>query len=421
MTGEGNQGVRDAELAEEASGAKPDPQPTRGIAGLVTRVFEWRPLRVWFHYLEDNGPLLASGLTYQAIFALFAALWLGFSIAGFVVKGDPHLQDLVFGSLNRFIPGLIGYGGDGNRGLVSAKALTETTALSWSTAISLIGVVFTAIGFVGSLRTAIRIMFRLGPPSTIPILLILINAGYTVAFGVVVLLTAVISLLANTVLSFVLGLFGLGRATAVEQIGATAVSVLVLLLIDTGLVAAAFRALSGLRIPRRRLLVGAIIGGVGLAVLQTLGTSLLGGATSNPLLKAFATLIGIFLYFNLICQIVLVAASWIAVGMEEARLDPRSLSAERREADDAEALERARRLVADRNREALEQRVRAARGARRDRLQRELEREVRAEEARRAAVPTRSEFARAQHETGDPDPDAEQVQEATAGSSGAAR
>jgi len=406
-----DQGVRDDEVVVNASGAKPDPeQPKTGIAGLIDRVLALRPVRVFFHYLGDNGPLIASGMTYQAIFALFAGLWFAFSLAGFIVKGDPALQDTVFAAINRLIPRLIEYGD--TAGAIPAKTLLNTSALSWSGAVALVGVLFTAVGFLGTLRTAIRIMFDLPNPVANPIVLKLKDLGLTLAFGAVVLLTAAISVVSNVALDFVFGLLGLGHATVLQQLVTTAVAFVVLVLIDTGILMGAFRILSGIAIPLRRLLVGAIIGGVGLALLQTVGTSLLGGASRNPILGAFATLVGVLLYFNFVCQVILIAASWVDVGMEDAGIDPRALSPDVQEQEQAEQLEDARRLVAKANQEALEERIGASSGLRRWRLVRELEREVRAEAKRRQEVPTVSEFKEAQEETDDPDPDAEQVERA---------
>ncbi len=418
--GAGDQGVRDADVPVQASGARPDPvQPQSGIPGLVQRVLAWKPVRVWFHYLEDNGPLIASGMTYQAIFAVFAGLWLTFSIAGFVVKGNPFLQTSLFHSLDNFIPRLIAYtdaAGVHHAGAIKATTLLDATGLSWSSVISLVGLLFTAVGFVGTLRTAIRIMFGLPGPTTNPVILVLKNAGYTLAFGAVVLLTAIISLVSNTALGLVASLLGLGQASAVEQVATTAVSAVLLLIIDTALLAAAYRVLSGIPIPRKRLLVGALIGGVGLAFLQTLGTSLL-GASRNPLVGAFATLIGVLLYFNFVCQVTLVAASWVAVGMQDAGIDARALNPDQRGLDEARRLEDARQRVADANRRELEERIRQARGLARRRLERQLAAERRAEERRRAAVPTESEFAGAQDDAKDATPDAGEVEEAEAAGS----
>ncbi|WP_375388170.1 YhjD/YihY/BrkB family envelope integrity protein [uncultured Amnibacterium sp.] len=409
-----DQGVRDDEVSAEASGAKPDAEaPRTGIAGLVQTVFALRPVRVLLHYSADNGPLIASGMTYQAIFALFAGLWFVFSVAGFVIEGDPALQDTLFSTLNRFIPGLISYPGNGDSGAIKAATLLNTSALSWSGAISLVGVLLTAVGFLGTLRTAIRIMFDLPNPTTNPVVLKLKDLGLTIAFGAVVLLSAVLSLVSNTALDAVLSLLGFGGASVLQQLATSAVTSVLLVGIDTALLMGAFRILSGVAIPFRRLLVGSLIGGVALTVLQTLGTSLLGGASSNPVIGAFATLVGVLLYFNFVCQVILVAASWVDVGMEDAGIDPRTLSPEQRERQHAEQLEDARRLVAQANQEALQQRVAASSGLRRWRLERELQRETRAEERRRADVPTETEFARAQEETGDPDPDARQVERTT--------
>jgi len=412
----GDQGVRDADVPVQASGAQPDPKKhASGIPGLIERVLTWKAIRVWFHYLGDNGPLIAAGMTYQALFALFAALWLAFSVAGFVVRGDPALQQTVFGTINRFVPGLIGYGG--GHGAIPAARLLGSTGLSWSSVISLVGLIFTAVGFVGTLRTAIRIMFALPAPSTNPVLLILKNAGFTLGFGAVVLLTAVLSLVSNTALNAVAALLGLGATSAPEQVATTAVSAVLLLLIDTALLAAAYRVLSGIPIPRKRLLVGALIGGVGLAFLQTLGTSLLGGATSNPVIGTFATLIGVLLYFNFVCQVTLIAASWVAVGMQDAGIDARSLNPDERGLDEARRLEDARRRVAGANRRELEERIAGARGLARRRLERQLAAERRAEERRRAAVPTESEFTEAQDGTKDTTPDTAAVEESEAAGS----
>src|SRR4051794_22558185 len=133
-----DQGVRDDEVTAEASGAVPDaPERKAGIAGLVQTVTAFRPVRVLLHYGNDNGPLIASGMTYQAIFALFAGLWFAFSVAGFVIQGDAALQNTVFFTINQLIPSLIAYGDF--TGAIPAKTLLNTSALSWSVAISLDG------------------------------------------------------------------------------------------------------------------------------------------------------------------------------------------------------------------------------------------------------------------------------------------
>lgn len=413
-----DQGVRDSVLASEASGARPDPpKPVTGIAALVQRVTALRPVRVFLHYSSDNGPLIASGMTYQALFALAAALWFAFSVFGFVLNGNDELQLQVFRAINRFLPNLIGYADpDGNGpqqgvdGAIQGSDLISPDGLTVSSIVSLVGVLFTAVGFLGTLRTAIRIMFALPAEQGNFAILKLKDLGYTVAFGALVLLTAAISVLSNTALDFVLNLLGLGDASALQTVAASLVAVVVLAGIQAVMLAAVFRILSGVSIPTRRLWVGALIGGVVLALLQTVGSQLLTFGTDNPAIKGFATLIGVLIFFNFVCQIILVSASWVAVGMADAGIDPRDLSPAQRAQERAREIEDARRLVAKANREVLQNRVREARGLRRWRLSRELQREVRAEAQRRDRVPTLSEFEDAQ--TGAvPLPDARQVHE----------
>ena len=60
-----------------------------------------------------------------------------------------------------------------------------------------------------------------------------------------------------------------------------------------------------------------LIGAAGLAVLKILGSRLLIGAGNNPLLASFAVIIGLMIWFNLISQVVLIAASWVAVGARD--------------------------------------------------------------------------------------------------------
>jgi len=47
-----------------------------------------------------------------------------------------------------------------------------------------------------------------------------------------------------------------------------------------------------------------------------LGASLLRGGTSNPLLDSFALFIGVLLWFNFVCRVLLLTAAWIATGVD---------------------------------------------------------------------------------------------------------
>ena len=46
---------------------------------LTQRTLALFPVRVWRHFLQHNGFLLAAGVSYQALFAIFAAIYLAFA------------------------------------------------------------------------------------------------------------------------------------------------------------------------------------------------------------------------------------------------------------------------------------------------------------------------------------------------------
>jgi membrane protein len=77
------------------------------IAVFVARIQRLKVVRVLTRYGRDRGPILASGMAYQALFAVFAALWVAFSIAGLVVSGNTALQDAILAVLRDAVPGLI--------------------------------------------------------------------------------------------------------------------------------------------------------------------------------------------------------------------------------------------------------------------------------------------------------------------------
>ena len=58
--------------------AKSEPNP---VQRLIARVQKLKVVRMLVRYQERRGPILAAGLSYQSIFAVFAGLWLGFSVA----------------------------------------------------------------------------------------------------------------------------------------------------------------------------------------------------------------------------------------------------------------------------------------------------------------------------------------------------
>jgi len=299
------------------------------IGDLVKRVMESRPVRVYTHFGQSRGPVLAAGMAYQAIFAIFAALWLVFSVAGLWLAGNPQLMDQLFVLINQSVPGLIGKGG-----VVDPATLVNTGALTWSSAIALVGLLATTLGWLNTTSQAVRGIFGMGQETTFFVLVKLRELGLGLLFGLALVVSAVISILSTEALRWFLGLLGQGTDSFWFVASTQGVALLIVLIIDTITLAALFRVLSHVRIPFRNLVVGSLLGAVALGVLKVLGAALLGGAAKNPLLAGFAVIIGLLIWFNLTSTVTLISASWIAVGMNDAGIPPSSLNA-----DEAKKLE----------------------------------------------------------------------------------
>ena len=292
---------------------------TARIASTVAWVMKLKPVRVFNHYNERRGPILSAGLSYQAIFAVFAAIWVGFAIAGSVIRSNPDLQDALFGLIETSVPGLID-SGDGN-GAINPDDLLSAAILNWTGAIAAGVLLFTALGWLASGRDAVRTMFGLANPSTNFLLLKLRDLITALAFAVGILLSAALTLLSSTLLDWALDGLGIDSDSVFANVAGRAVGFLVVFVLDATVLGLFYRFVSGIAIPFRLLAQGTVIAAIALGVLKVLGTALLGGATSNPLLASFAVIIGLLIWFNLICQVILIGAAWISVGASDQGLD----------------------------------------------------------------------------------------------------
>jgi len=289
------------------------------IAVITAWVMTLKPVRVFVQYNSKGGPLLAAGLSYQAIFAVFAAIWVGLSIAGFVITANPELKRAFLAQLSANLPGLIDDGSGG--GALDAERLFTTGILTWTGAIAAVGLLFTALGWLASGRDAVRLLFGLRTSPTNFLLLKAKDLGLALGFGLLMVLSAALSVFSTAALGTVFGWAGIDQRSQVAIITVRAVGLLVVLLLDAVVLGVFYRLVSGIDIPFAQLAQGTVLAASALVVLQALGSSLLGGATRNPLLASFAVIIGLLIWFNLLCQVTLIGATWIAVSADDRGVD----------------------------------------------------------------------------------------------------
>ena len=276
--------------------------------------------RVYRAYSLRGGDLSAAGMSFQALFATFAAVWVGFSIATFVAAGNAAALSTIADFINALVPGLFSPGG-----LIDPEKLISRTTLGVTSALSLLIVGYTSLNWLDYTRVAMRRMFDLPPAAGNFVLRKARDLGIALLFGLAIVISTVISLTSTAALTWLLDI---RKSTDSETrtVSIRIVTALVLLAFDTALLAGLIRLLSAVRIPSRRLWAGALWGGIGLGVLKVAWRVVIGGAGHNPLLAGFALLVGLLIWFNLVARVYLLAVAWIAVGMDDAGIKPSDTS-----------------------------------------------------------------------------------------------
>lgn len=294
-----------------------EPTPTRPgrFAPLIAWVKKLFVVRVVLYYSSAQGPLLASGLAYQAIFAVFAAVWVGFSVVGIVVAGNHDLQQPLITVLSNAVPGLIK--DSSGHGAIDPKVLLSAGAFTLSGIIALVGVLVTALGWLGSARTGIRILFGLPQPKTNFFLLKLRDLIVGIGLAVALIVSAALSVAGSALTTILLPYIHVSSHSFAGALIGRVVTLAIMFLLDAFTLGAFYRVMAGVRIPLRRLVGGVLVGAIALGALKVLGGSLLGVSKNNPLLASFAVILGLLIFFNFVCQIILIAAAWIKVGMSD--------------------------------------------------------------------------------------------------------
>jgi membrane protein len=283
---------------------------------LLPRFIAWalqrRLVRAYLLYSGSRGPQLADSVTYRTLFSLFAAVLLGFSFAALWLEGNPAAWQALVSALDSAIPGLVG-----ENGIIDPDSIEAPPGVTIAGIISLIGLVGAAIGAIGSLRSALRSIAGLAHDDVPFWLVLLRNLLLAVGLGAGLVASAAATFLATAGLSTLTGWLGLGADEPWIGVVAWLVTVLVVLALDTVVVAAMIGMLSGVGADRRTLWRGALLGGIGLTVLQQLSGLFVGGAGSNPLLATFASLIALLLWLNLSAQVILLSGAYVVIGAEE--------------------------------------------------------------------------------------------------------
>jgi len=247
-------------------------------------------------YGDDNGGVLVANMCYSAFISLFPLLLIFVTILGLIASVNEGFRQDALDAVAKQVP------------IIGHQLTGSVTELRRSSVIGLIvGLVTLIWGATGLAQAGLFTMEQVwnlpGParPGFVQ------RLGRAVAFlsllgsGVVVTtLLASLNTYGGTLLSS-LGSFGQFILVVLAQVAAAAVNV--------GMYLAAFRVLTPKGVPTRRLLPGAVVGGISWTVLQILGTYLVHHFMhSASAYGVFATVLALLAWINLAVQMTVYSA-----------------------------------------------------------------------------------------------------------------
>jgi len=331
--------------------------PLSRATEITQRTLAWFPIRVWRHFLQHNGFLLAAGVSYQALFAFFAAIYVAFAGVGLWLGGSRNAVHGLIEVINTYIPGLIG---DDDAGLISVAQVEQiasgnTGVLAVTGAVALVVAAWTAIGFVTFSRRAVRDIFALPYDGRSYVILKARDLLAAIAFGTALVAGSVLTLVGTWSLRAVLGMLGVDTSSPLYGGTFQVVSVIVSFGINAAALAGLFWFLTGTSRRWRTIWPGSLVGGIGVTVLQLAAGLLLSYTPSNPLLATFALFVGLLLWFRLTGVVVLVSAAWIAVTAKDENLPLLEKTESQRRWEEHQALLLAARVRLRTARHALDQ------------------------------------------------------------------
>ena len=290
------------------------PKPSK-LAVFIRRLMR-RPgiahlIRAMERYGDRLGSQFAGAITYFSFLSMIPILMVAFSVVGFVLAGNPELVQEIADKIAAQLPGELG----------ASIATVIDTAISSRLSIGIIGLLialYSGIGWMGNVRNAVRAQWR--PTFEEPdsykdnfVVALLKNLVNLAGLGLAILASIAITTFAGSAQNWTLGLFGLQDEAWLKPV-LWFVSVIVSIAAGTLIFYWLYSRLPGphYRPTSKALWRGALAAAVVFEILKFALVFILPKVTSTPTAAIFGSVIGLLFFFNLVSQMLLIVAAWIA-------------------------------------------------------------------------------------------------------------
>lgn len=275
-----------------------------GVGPIVVRLMATHVWRSYERLDRVKWSRLAAAMTFISFVALFPLLTVAAAVAAATLStGRQHeLED----KISEQVPG------------ISEQLDIDGLVQNAGTIGVIAGAVllFTGIGWVGSMRECLRAVWELPDDEGNPILRKVKDTGVLVGLGGAVLVTIVASTVASAAVGWVargVGIDEAGWGAVLLRLAAFAVAVLA----DFLLLLYVLTLLPGVEPTRRRLVVAALIGAAGFELLKLLLSSYMQDVAGKSMYGAFGVPVALLLWINFTSKLVLFCAAWTATPSED--------------------------------------------------------------------------------------------------------
>ncbi|MBW6433119.1 YihY/virulence factor BrkB family protein [Actinoplanes hulinensis] len=246
--------------------------------------------RAILRYESVQGGRLAAAIAYYGFFAVFALLLIGYSAFGFLLTNNSELFELVRDFLADNLP------------FLDVQAILDSKRTVGI--VGLVGLTFTGIGWVESIRSSQRLIWQLREqPGYIGVRQVV---DLLVLIGILLLLA--LSQLAVYGLETLLHWLAGGGFATLLSIASWALTLAVNMLLAAALLAAVPR----LRMTARRMTPPVLQVGIGIMLLNTVGRSFVALVERNPAYGLVGSAVGALVYLYVFNQLLLFGAAWAA-------------------------------------------------------------------------------------------------------------
>ncbi|MFG2650073.1 YihY/virulence factor BrkB family protein [Streptomyces sp. NPDC048436] len=275
-----------------------------GIGPLVERMTRTHAWSAYERLDSVHWTRLAAAMTFISFLALFPLITVAAAVAAAALSTGQ--QDKLEDTISRQVPGI-----SDQLNLDALVANAGTVGLVAGAAL-----LFTGIGWVGSIRECLRAVWELADEEENPVLRKAKDAGVLLGLGGAGLASLIASTLASSAVGWSADLLGVsedGWGGALLQVFAFAIAVLA----DFLLLLYVLTLLPGVQPPRRHLITAGLIGAAGFELLKLLLGGYMRGVAAKSMYGAFGVPVALLLWINFTAKLLLFCAAWTATRKQQ--------------------------------------------------------------------------------------------------------